>query len=202
MYCNKCGKQLPDDVCFCNDCGAQLNVPQMQVQPMTPKKPFGKMIAIVLAVLAVVAVVIFGATKFIGEKDVLSTPEAVIEQLGVAIEEADYEKFMDCFPEKMRPTIFAMYGDEMEREEIIASRLRYFSETFVGLEVVEICPVTSDEAVDILQGMESIGIHVTDMQYVYCSVVTCSEQELEQTDIECLTLKVDGKWYLCSIMEL
>ena len=202
MYCNKCGKQLSDDVCFCNDCGAQLNVPQMQVQPATLKKPFVKMMAIVMAVLAVVAVVIFGAIRILSEKN---TPEAVVERLGVAIEEADYDKFMACFHEEWLPLLCETYGaDAFEAEEYmeeyIASKLLYLSEELVKLEVIESHSVASDEAEAILQDMASIGIdmasvgiYVTDMQYVSYSVVwTTDAPEVD----EFLMLEVDGAWYL------
>ena len=41
MFCNNCGKQLPDGSAFCDGCGAPLNAPAPQVAP-APQAPMGQ----------------------------------------------------------------------------------------------------------------------------------------------------------------
>ena len=35
MYCNKCGKQIPDDSVFCNYCGVKVEIQSEDVTPKT-----------------------------------------------------------------------------------------------------------------------------------------------------------------------
>lgn len=192
MYCNKCGKQLPDDVCFCNDCGAQLNVPQMQGQTAAAKKkPFVKMFAIVLAVLAVVAVVIFGAIRIFDEKN---TPVAVVERYGEAIMEDNMDLYLECFHEDWfkllceRSDMFAEeYKEELSYEVsnpgMLLTDFYAFSDR----------AATYEEASYSIQRLKQEGYTVSDAQYVTCF--------MKQTDAwmhpsDLLVVKIEGKWYL------
>ena len=196
MYCNKCGKQLPDDVCFCNDCGAQLNVLHMPVQTAAPKKkPFIKMITIVLAVLAVVAVVILGAIRIFGEKN---TPVAVVERYGKAIMEDDMDLCLECFHEDWFKLLCERSDMSAEEYKEELSWALSYEMTNNGALITDFYafsgrPATYEEASYSLQSLKQEGYTVSDAQYVTCF--------MKQTDAwvrprDLLVVKIKGKWYL------
>lgn len=60
MYCNHCGKEIPEQAKFCNYCGTQVNIPQPQpaapVQQPAPVKKKGKAGGLLVTILIALAV--------------------------------------------------------------------------------------------------------------------------------------------------
>lgn len=72
MFCNRCGKRIPDDAKFCHYCGSVIGVEQNQESPKTSKAEGKKLIFIAVAVIAVLAVAIGGITMVKNHQPVLA----------------------------------------------------------------------------------------------------------------------------------
>ena len=71
MFCNKCGKEIPNHAQFCNYCGAPVN--NFQSQPAAPSAPQTVEIPVPkkkkgnLAVKIIIGIVVFIAVVFVAK---------------------------------------------------------------------------------------------------------------------------------------
>lgn len=56
MFCQKCGKEMPDDFAFCGACGQPVNAPIMQPLPATVTSATKVAIGVFLGIIAVLIV--------------------------------------------------------------------------------------------------------------------------------------------------
>ena len=81
MYCNNCGKQIPDDAKFCDGCGVAVHAQQTVASPSTqfahqslkPKKTKNRFVLVVIALVFVIGLV--GCIASIGSNHENKTDE-------------------------------------------------------------------------------------------------------------------------------
>lgn len=92
MFCEKCGMSNRDDAVFCENCGADLGngliQPSARTQVLREKKPFPKMLFVLLAELALLILLIFGSFQ-LAEKE--KSPQREAERYFVNIANGDWE---------------------------------------------------------------------------------------------------------------
>ncbi|MDD6207231.1 MAG: zinc-ribbon domain-containing protein [Clostridiales bacterium] len=108
MFCEKCGKKLPDQALFCDNCGYKIEIrnkvqpmphPQMQPkpqpkpQPMPQQRPVAKKISLFTKVIAVevIALVVLAGVFYTKMKEYTS-PEMVAKEYFVSVMSGDTKK--------------------------------------------------------------------------------------------------------------
>ncbi|MBP3329616.1 MAG: zinc ribbon domain-containing protein [Clostridia bacterium] len=116
MFCQKCGKQIPEDSRVCQYCGVPvMGQPQnmnVNYQPMKPKKTPWKIIIPIVAVLLVIAIVI-AVVVFVKKKD----DAKLIEILEKYTDEPIVELICEDFDDNGEKEAYAVVGDSEEKEE-------------------------------------------------------------------------------------
>lgn len=116
MFCQKCGKQIPEDSRVCQYCGVPvMGQPQnmnANYQPTKLKKNPWKIIIPIVAVLLVIAIVIAVVVCVKKKED-----KKLIEILGKYTDEPIVELICEDFDDNGEKEAYAVVGDSEEKEE-------------------------------------------------------------------------------------
>ena len=79
MYCNKCGKEVPESMKFCPECGADMN--ETAALPAKTEKPKKKKKWLIILIAAVVVIIIIAAVGGGKDESKPNTPANAVEDV-------------------------------------------------------------------------------------------------------------------------
>ena len=182
-----------------NDVYGQQNgyyMPQGTEVPEVKRKKTN-VIAITIVAVAVVAIIAV-AVWFVFFRGPANTPEGVVEASLKAINDGEYEKIADCYPD----FVIAEDGDTL------AETFESMDSMGIEIEITDIDAYDKDrlsdsEIADLEEDIEywyDEKVDVEDAYTVYCSyTVTASlmgETQTDDADEQCTVIKIDGQWYI------
>lgn len=140
MFCNKCGKEIPDNAKFCNYCGARFGESASEMDERTAVKPrskpsVGKKTWIVLAAAIVIVAAGIGGYKF------YTSPS---QKMNREIKSGDYSAALEIYQDDLEQAALSSKSIKLLNTALTELQTAYDEETLAYEEILENLDILSE----------------------------------------------------------
>lgn len=205
MFCDKCGKNNPDGMAFCEACGNPLGETAEATTGEGAKT--SRLIASVVAIVVVVAVLIWGIVNLVGCIQTGASGKP-IKEFYKAYNKEEYTELIDQLPKEFKD-IAKENKDAFKnnfKESKKTMKKEYGSNYKVSYSIIDYIDYTDDEVKDKEKNINSMlgddEIDVEDARQYMVKIKEKGSKKKSEYYSTINVIKVDGKWYMEDVLSM